>query len=245
MALIIIYILAALLPALLLLRYIYKHDTVEKEPAGLLWKLFFLGVLSAIPACILELIGGDLVDYFISPDSKAYSLVSAFLVIAVAEEGCKLLVLKLSTWKQPSFNYRFDGLVYAVFVSLGFAAIENVLYVFSMGLSVALPRALLSVPAHMGFAVFMGIFYGNARIAKAEGRHGAMVRNMIMAYVLPVFLHGFYDGCAMLNTTWSALFFYGFVIIMYIIVIKTVKKVSKSDERIAGQQDNNSDIFFE
>ncbi|NCC67154.1 MAG: PrsW family intramembrane metalloprotease [Clostridia bacterium] len=229
---VLVYVFAALLPSFFLLRYIYKHDTVEKEPPKLLWKLFFLGVLSAIPACIMELIGGNVLDMFVEPDNPVYSIVTAFLVVAVVEEGFKFFFLKRATWNNPNFNYRFDGVVYAVFVSLGFAAIENILYVFSYGLSVALPRALLAVPAHMGFAVFMGAFYGNAQLWRAKGKRAGMYANLIMSYLLPVLLHGIYDACAMVNSTYSALAFYGFVIVMYFIVIRTIKKASAKDELI-------------
>ncbi len=232
MTLIIIYVLAALLPAFFLLRYIYKHDTVEKEPPKLLWKLFFLGVLSAIPACIMELIGGNVLDMFVEPENPVYSIVTAFLVVAVVEEGFKFLFLKRATWNNPDFNYRFDGVVYAVFVSLGFAAIENILYVFSYGLSVALPRALLAVPAHMGFAVFMGAFYGSAQLCRAKGKRAGMYVNLSLSYLLPVLLHGIYDACAKVNSTYSALVFYGFVIVMYFIVIRTIKRASAKDELI-------------
>ncbi len=93
----------------------------------------------------------------------AYTILLAFLVVAVVEEGTKFVFLKLRTWRDPNFNFRFDGIVYAVFVSLGFAAFENINYVLGYGLTVALPRAVLAIPAHMGFAVFMGLFYGRGK----------------------------------------------------------------------------------
>lgn len=232
MTILLIYILSALLPAYFLLRYIYKHDTVEKEPPRLLLKLFFLGILAAIPACFLEYFGEDLLKNYIDTNIPLYSIVMAFLVVAVIEEGVKYLVLKLSTWNNLNFNYRFDGVVYAVFVSLGFATIENVLYVFSYGLSVALPRALLAVPAHMGFAVFMGAFYGSARVCRAQGRIGFMHGYLFLSYLIPVFLHGLYDACAMLHTTFTVIFFYAFVIIMYVIVIRRIKREAQRDSRI-------------
>lgn len=79
------------------------------------------------------------------------------------------MFLHARTWRNPNFNYRFDGIVYAVFVSLGFAAFENIQYVLHYGLSVALPRAIFAVPGHMSFAVFMGLFYGRAKLYEAWG----------------------------------------------------------------------------
>jgi RsiW-degrading membrane proteinase PrsW (M82 family) len=232
LTIVLIYIIAALLPAYFLLRYIYRHDAVEKEPPGLLLKLFVFGILAAIPAGIFEYMGEDLLKKYIDASSPLYSVTLAFLVVAVVEEGVKYMFLKLSTWNNPNFNYRFDGVVYAVFVSVGFAAIENIMYIFSYGLSVALPRALLAVPAHMGFAVFMGAFYGSAQVCRSQGRDAAMRRYLFLSYLLPVFLHGLYDACAMLHTTFTILFFYAFVIIMYIIVIRRVKLEAQRDTQI-------------
>ena len=151
-----VYFLAAALPALVLMRYIYRKDTVEKEPAGLLVRCVVGGVFSALLAVVLEEIGESVLSRLISPDSRLFILLLAFLVVAGAEECAKFLFLKRATWRNPNFNYRFDGVVYAVFVSLGFAAFENVGYVMGYGLSVAPLRAVLSIPAHMSFAVFMG-----------------------------------------------------------------------------------------
>jgi RsiW-degrading membrane proteinase PrsW (M82 family) len=152
----IIYILAAVLPAVFLMRYIYNQDKYEKEPASLLWKLVLGGVFAALAAMVLEYL---IIDWFLPlfsiTDETSYSIAEAILV-GLIEEGCKFYFLYRYTWNNPNFNFRYDGVVYAVFCSLGFAAFENVQYVFNYGLSVAVSRALLAIPAHMGFAVFMG-----------------------------------------------------------------------------------------
>ena len=121
-AVVIVYLLAALLPALFLMRYIYRKDTIEKEPKGMLVGLVFLGVAAAVVAVIFETLGTNLLSNYLSADDPAYTIVLAFLVVAVVEEGAKYLFLVWRTWRDPNFNYRFDGIVYAVFVSLGFAA---------------------------------------------------------------------------------------------------------------------------
>ena len=124
-----IYILAAVLPAIFLLRYIYKHDTVDKEPPGLLLSLILMGIVAALMSIVLEIIGEKILNDQISQDDKYYKIILAFAVVAVVEEGTKFLLMKLKTWKNPNFNYSFDGIVYAVSVSLGFAAFENIKYV--------------------------------------------------------------------------------------------------------------------
>ena len=136
------------------------------------------------------------------------------------------------TWRNPEFNYRFDGIVYAVFVSLGFAAIENVMYVMQYGLGVALTRAFLAVPAHFGFAVCMGTFYGRAKVCDVR-RNGHMRRiNLGLAYLLPVSMHAFYDATAMLNSDLSTNLFLAFVVICYVLIYRRIKREAWEDTLI-------------
>jgi len=229
LAIILIYILAAILPALFLMRYIYRKDTVEKEPPGMLISLVFLGVAAALVAIVLESIGKNIISAYFAEDSQAYVIVTAFLGVAVVEEGAKFFFLKRRTWKDPNFNYRFDGIVYAVFVSLGFAAFENISYVMGYGLTTAVVRAVLAIPAHMGFAVFMGVFYGRAKLCADMGNNTRKTLNLWAGYLTAVLLHGFYDACAMIGSVLSTALFAAFVILMYVVVIRLVKKESQTD----------------
>ena len=102
---------AALLPAIILMIYVYKQDTVEKEPIGLLLALFGVGMLSCIPASILEEVFTGFLDASAPQDKTTYYLIMCFGIIAIAEEGSKLFFLKRKTWRDPNFNYTFDGLV--------------------------------------------------------------------------------------------------------------------------------------
>ena len=144
-----VYILAAVLPAVILLRYIYQHDTIEKEPPGLILLLVLMGVLSALAASVLEMFAQGILNLLVTPGTRLHTILLAFVVVAAVEEGTKFWLLKRRSWTHPAFNYRFDGIVYSVAVSLGFAGYENIQYVLHYGLSVALPRALLAVPGHM------------------------------------------------------------------------------------------------
>ena len=121
-----IYVLAAVLPAVFLLRYIYRKDTVEPEPPLLLIRLLFMGVIAALISIVLESLGESILNALVDPGSPWYTVLLAFFVVAVVEEGTKFFFLKRRTWYDPNFNYSFDGIVYAVFVSLGFAAYENI-----------------------------------------------------------------------------------------------------------------------
>ena len=153
-------------------------------------------------------------------------------MVAVVEEGAKFLLLKRQTWDHPAFNYRFDGVVYAAFVSLGFAAFENVYYIFGYGLSVALPRALLAIPGHLAFSVFMGMYYGRARLQANRKHHVSAAFNLWAGYLIAVALHGFYDACAMSGTAFSTALFLAFVLLMFFAAWRTMKRESATDRPI-------------
>lgn len=227
-----IYILAAIIPAIFLLRYVYKHDTVEKEPVGLIGSLILNGVAAALCSIVLEKIGSAILNRTLSSASPYYIIVFAFLVVAAVEEGTKMFFLKRRTWKDWNFSHLYDGVVYSVSVSLGFAAFENIKYVFNYGLSVALTRAVSAVPAHLGFAVFMGICYGRAKLC--ENRENEFGKNMFLTlgYLSAVFLHGFYDACAMIGTTAANVVFLVFVAVMYVVVYRLIKKSSAEDRPV-------------
>lgn len=224
-----VYILAAVLPAVFLLRYIYQQDTVEKEPPGLLLILLLLGVAAALVSGVVERFAQTLLMMLVDPGSPAYTILLAFLVVALVEEGAKFYLLKGSTWCHPAFNYRFDGIVYAVFISLGFAAFENIQYVLHYGLSVALPRALLAVPGHMSFAVYMGLFYGRAKLCETCGDGAGRRRNLAAGYLAAVLLHGIYDACAMIGSLPSMVLFVVFVLLMYRGVYRRLRRESATD----------------
>lgn len=110
---------------------------------------------------------------FIMLCSRKYIAVSdnsLFVIVAIAEESSKYFFLKKRTWNNPEFNCQYDGVVYAVFVSLGFALWENINYVLSYGFSTAIVRAITAIPGHACFGVFMGVFYGLARKQYNRGK---------------------------------------------------------------------------
>ena len=225
----IIHILAAIIPAVLLLRYVYKHDTIEKEPPMLIWSLVLRGVLAAMCSIVLERIGSWLLNRTVDQSSPYYVIILAFLVVAVIEEGTKLFFLDQRVWNDWNFTHLYDGIVYSVAVSLGFAAFENIRYVLSYGLQVALPRAVTAIPGHLGFSVFMGVFFGRAKLCEAQRDPSGRRFNLAMAYLSAVFLHGFYDACAMIGTTTANVLFVVFIVAMYICVYRLIKKSSFHD----------------
>lgn len=225
-----IHLAAAVLPAIFLLRYIYRHDRIEKEPAGLLLALFLLGIVSALCASVVEHILKGGLDRALPGKGLLYTVILAFVVVAMVEEGAKFLFLKRCTWYHPAFDCRFDAIVYAVFVSLGFAAYENILYVFQFGLSTAVLRAVTAIPAHMSFAVLCGVFYGRAKRCELYGQDSLAHWNLQMSYVIAVVFHGVYDACAMIGSELSLAVFVVFVAVMFWLVFCLVKRESKMDQ---------------
>ncbi|MDP3278075.1 MAG: PrsW family glutamic-type intramembrane protease [Deltaproteobacteria bacterium] len=177
--------LSSVIPSLLLLTYFYRRDTFP-EPWDVLVKTFVLGVLSVIPVLMVALPASALIKD--TSDSIVHGFLQAFLTAAAPEEFFKLMVVWFYCARHKAFDEPMDGVVYGVVASLGFATLENVLYVSTGGLGVALLRALLAVPGHAFMGAVMGYFVGQAR-ARPDER----TKLLLLAYVVPVILHGLYD----------------------------------------------------
>ena len=227
----------ALIPVVGLLLFIYFKDKNEKEPFGLLIGLFFAGMSTITSAIILESIGEVVLRAIIPPDTSLYYIVLSFIVIGPAEELGKFIVLRLLTWHNGHFDYSYDAIVYAVFVSLGFAALENIGYVFNNGIGTAILRMFTSIPGHAGFAVFMGFFYGRSKYAKVTNKPGSYTGNTLLAIFVPIIGHGIYDAIVMggnassvsLITGFSILLWIGYVIALYVVCIIIIIKSSRND----------------
>ena len=224
---------AGLLPCVVLLWYINKKDSVEKEPPRLLVKLIFLGCLSTIPAMLLELVGTNILSSIgMDETSYLYIFVENFFIVALAEEGCKKFMLRLGSWKSPDFNYVFDGVVYGVCVALGFAGLENVLYISGFGMEVAVVRGLAAVPLHAICGVFMGHFYGLEKKYTVSGMTGLAKNVKTLSIVIPVLIHGFYDFAATIGSDTFAYIWLGFVVLMDIVAINAIRQYSNADTTI-------------
>ena len=221
------------LPPLFLLWYVYHIDKIEHEPAKLIFKLFIFGVLSCIPAGQLETSAGAFLPYFFEDTMSFSSLfVEYFFIVALAEEGLKYLFMYQLTWRDKEFNYRFDGIVYAVAVSVGFAFFENFLYVFSdidFAMSIAVQRALTAIPLHTICAIFMGHFYGEARYAYSRYRNRDCIVKLILALVVPLLIHGFYDFCLSTENAVMIIIYFIYVIIIDVLAFIKVRRYAKED----------------
>ncbi|MBQ8968125.1 MAG: PrsW family intramembrane metalloprotease [Bacteroidaceae bacterium] len=182
---------SALLPAIVLVGYVYLLDKNQREPLPWMLKAVGYGVLCAVPAVFIESLLPSAEETTVSA-----ALYRGFIVAAVSEESMKLLFLWLFLRKNPYFDERMDCIVYAVCVGMGFAALENVAYLFSAQESwgtVAVARATMAVPGHFFFAVFMGYFMSLAIWGKPEKRR----LNWVLTLLVPIILHGIYDASLM------------------------------------------------
>ena len=222
----------AILPCAVLFIIIWRAGKIEKEPPALLIKLLIGGALTVISAMILGLIGTAILEVLVVQGSMLYLLIDNFIVTALVEEGGKYFVLKKLTWRSPAFDHTFDAVVYAVTASLGFAVVENILYLADATLGLAFMRGILSVPGHVIDGVFMGYFYGIAKQCEHRGEYGGMKRNLKLALIVPMLLHGFYDFCLCTEDETFLVIFFIFEIIITVAAIIKVRKLSKQDAPI-------------
>ena len=231
-------LLAALVPAAFLMVQVYRLDRIEKEPAELLLKLVLFGALSGLAAGAIEGALTRLLDVTLG-GSMLRLVLENFLAVALVEEACKRWVVLKFAWRHPAFDYRFDAVVYCVFSALGFAALENILYVAEYGFAVAVSRALLSVPGHCFFAVYMGIYLGQAKMAeRAMQRYyielpdetpGQYLRASLL---VPTLLHGFWDFSLSVGGWLMTVLFYLFVLAFFIDAYRKLRFAAGSDEQL-------------
>ena len=195
----------------------------------MLWSLVRAGILSSLIALVAERVLSALLGAAVS-DDRLYQILLYFVVVAFSEEGAKYFMLRRCSWNSREFNCQYDGVVYAVFVSLGFALWENISYVMHYGVSVAIIRAVTAIPGHACFGVFMGIFYGVAKKYDNRCEQSLSKTFRILSIVVPALLHGAYDYIASAET--SNWYFIGFVAVLFVLSYVLVAKMSKKDQYI-------------
>jgi protease PrsW len=186
-------LLLAIAPAMIIILYIYFKDKFEKEPIGFLVKNFLMGaIVSVIITLLLSIIANQFFP-LTNETSIFQQFIKAFFVVGFVEEFSKYIIVKFYAQKNEEFNEPFDGIVYAVMVSMGFAALENVMYVFQYGVSTGIIRAFTAVPAHATFGILMGYFMGLAKFSKNK-----QLLN-ITGLLVATFFHGAYDFFLFIN----------------------------------------------
>ena len=211
-------LLVSLAPVFVIAFYIYFRDKYEKEPWSLLLKAMLAGAVISLPVIFFEKTISAFGTILPSVGKAAWE---AFMVAALCEEAFKYTALYLLIWKNKEFNEKFDGIVYAVFVSLGFALVENILYVFDTGFSTGLIRAFTAVPAHALFGVTMGFFFGLAKFYPKKRKN-----YLIWSFLLPFVLHGIYDFILMSGLNFLLWTFVPFIIFLWLSGLRKLKSLN-------------------
>lgn len=196
----------AIIPPIVLLLIVWAVDKIEKESKLLISILFILGAGSGIAIGIMETI---MSLFNIFPNgSFIYVFIEMFFIVALCEEGGKYLILFLGTWWHKGFDYKYDAIVYSSSVSLGFATLENVLYVFgsilegtkygviggyTLGFTTGISRMLLAIPLHFSCSIIMGFFYGYTKMYANKKQNRKAIAMGILSLIVPMFCHGLYD----------------------------------------------------
>jgi len=216
----------AIAPGAALFLFFYLRDRYRREPFGTMLKTFVLGAAALIPSMGISLTLQRLTGWSSSTPSILHAFVGAMLIVGLVEEGCKYAVVRLYAFRQPAFDEPYDGIMYSVMAALGFATVENVLYVLSGGAGVGALRAALAVPSHAFDGVVMGYFLGEAKFARSDAA-GNLISALGLA--LAVVAHGLYDFIVFTidKAPFMMLTLGLFVVLSWVIIFKATRRLSE------------------
>ena len=226
-------ILLAMLPGIILGIIVYKKDIVEKEPLKLLTKLLFYGVLAAGVALFLELYLEKFFDMF-NFGNFINIFIKSFFVIGLSEEVVKWFITYYVCFNDKEFNYVYDAIVYTVFVAIGFASIENIIAILgnSFDISLALKRGLITVPAHIFFAILSGYYLGEAKKYQKRNWLKKYKRSLVYSIILPILVHGLFDMLLFISSNVSLVLSIILIVYLYISSYFKILKRSKEKDRV-------------
>ena len=225
----------SIVPVLLISIYVYNKDK-NKEPIKLLLILFGLGILSCFMVLEISNILSKILPFMnISVKDMNFLevILYSFLGIALVEESCKWIMVYFFGYNSKEFDETYDILVYAVFVSLGFAFFENAIYVFdNQDIRTALFRPISAIPGHTCDAIFMGYYLSMAKQFHYQGNRKEERNNIYLSIGIPTILHGIYDFCLMSGYKVFVYTFIVFIVILYIISLMKLKKLSEENKKV-------------
>ena len=231
----------AILPVAVLMVFIYRQDKYQKEPVKSLIKAFVGGII-AIPLVILLV---SIIDVVLEETAIGNTVFfSSFLEAGIPEELAKFLVFMIFIWRDKNFDEYFDGIVYATFISLGFACVENIIYVFQYGFATGIVRALFSVPGHFLFGVVMGYFLSLAKFHSEKSS-----RYLLTGLLLAMLAHGLFDWLLLARDVVDDAFgailyiiFLGSDIFLWRLGIKYIRKQQENSRVQAGNAPISDEI---
>ncbi|MDF0726198.1 glutamic-type intramembrane protease PrsW [Cytobacillus sp. S13-E01] len=182
---------AGIAPGLALLSYFYLKDRYDSEPITMVFRIFVFGAMLVFPIMFIQ--------YVLEVENVFQStLLNAFISTGLLEEFFKWFILFYTVYQHSEFDEHYDGIVYGASVSLGFATLENILFLIANGVEFAVGRALLPVSSHALFGVIMGFYLGKAKLSSKDAKK----KWVFLALFIPFLLHGFYDYILLTRQKW-------------------------------------------
>ncbi len=219
----------SIVPVILLGSYVYFKDK-DKEPKKLLFKLFIGGILAAILTIVLNIFIRNMFPFF-KQEYTVYNSIQlflyTFLIVGLVEEISKWILLYIFSYHDKEFDQLYDMIVYSVFIALGFALVENILYVYDGGIFVALVRLFVAVPGHVSMSIFMGYYLSAAKLSETKNKNQLKKKYMLLSILIPSIFHGVYDYCVLSGHLIFLFFFLVFIIILFYQANAKLIKLSK------------------
>lgn len=205
---------AGIAPALALMSFFYLKDRFT-EPLGFLIRTFIFGALLVLPIMFIQ--------YAFAKEGVTNIFLESFLVIALTEEFFKWFIFVYVVYHHTEFDAHYDGIVYAVSISLGFATVENILFLFVNGIEYAFTRAIFPVSSHALFGVIMGYHFGKAKMYKKNQK-----LQLFLALFLPFLLHGIYNSILKtVSNGWLSVLI-PFMVILWLLGLQRIKSASSN-----------------
>ncbi|MFY4775956.1 glutamic-type intramembrane protease PrsW [Metabacillus sp. RGM 3146] len=209
---------AGIAPGLALLCYFYLKDQLDREPLYMVIRSFIFGMLIVFPIMFIQ--------YVLNSEKiLTSSVMNNFLANGFLEEFVKWFILMITIYQHTHFDEHYDGIVYGASVSLGFATLENIFYLFSNGLGYAFGRALLPVSSHALFGVIMGYYIGKGKFSFSNLKY----RYLSLSFLVPFFLHGSYDYILSAYVNWQYVML-PFMIFLWWFAMQKVKKARMANQ---------------
>lgn len=209
----------ALIPVGCFIGWIYYKDKYEREPPIKLVEYFVFGILVSILAIFIELYLSKLNNF----NGILSNIYTAFFVAALTEEGLKSIILIPMLLREKNFNEKLDGIIYSIFLSLGFATIENIIYLMreriDLLFSLSITRGLISIPSHIMFAITMGYYISKYKFDKYNKK-----KYLYFAVIIPILLHGVFDFILMIGYRWAIIVFVVYLIFLWKINLDKLDK---------------------
>ncbi|WP_217585415.1 glutamic-type intramembrane protease PrsW [Lentibacillus saliphilus] len=206
---------ASLAPAIALMSFFYLKDKYA-EPLPLIIKMFLWGVLVVFPIMFLQ--------YAIGQEGWVENeFFQSFIVASFSEEFFKWFIFMYMIYHHAEFDTHYDGIVYAVAISLGFATFENVLYLMTNGIEYAVTRALFPVSSHALFGVIMGYYFGKAKMNATYKKS-----HITMALLFPFILHGTYNYILKASASNWVFILVPFMLALWMVCMRRVKIAAES-----------------